>query len=96
MKELTYAEVHKKAMEIMHEHGKPVVAEQPPPTESKESRVILDLVLEDFCTKAVFGMEKYGTMLMSHNGRDALIDLYEELIDACLYLRQAILERDGE
>ena len=29
------------------------------------------------------------------NGRDALLDAYEEAIDLCMYLKQAIVERDG-
>lgn len=39
---------------------------------------------------------KYGTHLQPHNGRDALVDLYEELIDACLYIKQLMMERGNE
>ena len=39
------------------------------------------------------GTEKYGTPLQSHNGRDALVDAYQEILDAAVYLRQAIEER---
>lgn len=52
--------------------------------------VILDI--EQLCAKR---QVKYGTHLQAHNGRDALQDLYEELIDAALYIKQAIMERDG-
>ena len=36
-----------------------------------------------------------GTALQPFNGRDALRDLYEELLDACTYIRQVIEERDS-
>src|SRR5690625_2506260 len=39
------------------------------------------------------GVRKYGRPLQTHNGRDALWDAYEEALDLCQYLRQAILER---
>ncbi len=41
------------------------------------------------------GTEKYGTPLQAHNGRDALVDAYQEILDAAVYLRQAIEERNG-
>jgi hypothetical protein len=37
---------------------------------------------------------KYGTHLQPYNGRDALRDAYEELIDGALYLKQLLMERD--
>jgi hypothetical protein len=40
------------------------------------------------------GILKYGGELKTHNGRDALIDAYQEALDLALYLKQAILERD--
>ena len=39
---------------------------------------------------------KYGVGLQPHNGRDVLRDAYEEALDLCVYLRQAIFERDGK
>ena len=42
------------------------------------------------------GIERYGTALKPHNGRDALRDLFEELVDASLYCAQMLLERDGK
>ena len=35
------------------------------------------------------------TSLQAFNGRDALRDAYEEALDLCQYLRQALYERDG-
>lgn len=39
------------------------------------------------------GIERYGTPLLPHNGRDALRDAYEEALDLACYLRQALEER---
>jgi hypothetical protein len=41
------------------------------------------------------GRRKYGTALEANNGRDALMDAYQEALDLAMYLRQAIAERDG-
>lgn len=38
------------------------------------------------------GRKKYGERLTSHNGRDAKLDLYQELLDAVVYARQGIFE----
>lgn len=40
------------------------------------------------------GRETYGVPLYSHNGRDPLIDLYEELLDAYVYATQYKLEHE--
>ena len=38
------------------------------------------------------GLQTYGTILQPHNGRDALQDCFEELLDAACYACQACLE----
>lgn len=38
------------------------------------------------------GLDAYGSLLQPHNGRDALQDLWEELLDAAVYARQACFE----
>jgi len=58
-------------------------------------RPVLAHVLEDMCMRGVEGVRKYGRPLETYNGRDALQDAYEEAMDLCMYLKQAILERDG-
>lgn len=68
-------------------------AYEPPPV--GEGTVILPLVLADLSERAKHGREKYGTMLRAHNGRDALVDAYQEAMDLVMYLRQAIEERGG-
>ncbi|MFN3199970.1 MAG: hypothetical protein ACE366_16360 [Bradymonadia bacterium] len=39
-----------------------------------------------------FGLGKYGTLVQTHNGRDALVDARDELGDLLQYGTQAILE----
>lgn len=67
---------------------------QPPPVPN-DRPVIQDLVLEDIAERKRLGIERYGTPLQPFNGRDALLDAYQEALDLCQYLRQALFERDG-
>lgn len=53
---------------------------------------IYEYVIDDLRTRMEHGMQEYGVPLTGFNGRDALTDAYEEIQDACLYLRQAIFE----
>jgi hypothetical protein len=46
----------------------------------------------DLVARAAIGKEKYGVMLESHNGRDALIDLQQEALDAVMYAHQYEME----
>ncbi len=65
--------------------------EQTPPVESKGD--CWKLVIKDMEERRLHGIEKYGTALQAHNGRDPLIDAYQEALDLCVYLRQALEER---
>ena len=51
------------------------------------------LVIRDMLDRNAAGVAKYGTALQAGNGRDALMDAYQEALDLCVYLRQAIEER---
>jgi hypothetical protein len=42
------------------------------------------------------GKAKYGTELKTHNGRKALVDAYQEALDLCLYLKQALMEAQND
>lgn len=53
------------------------------------------LVVDDMFARDAAGRKKYGVGLQPHNGRDALVDAYQESLDLAVYLRQAIFERDG-
>lgn len=69
-------------------------AHQPAPTPN-EGRPVWDLVIEDMQERDRVGRERYGTPLQTNNGRDALVDAYQEALDLVVYLRQAIAERDA-
>lgn len=69
--------------------------EQPPPIKNVEPSV-WHLVMADMEDRNKVGKLKYGTYLQPHNGRDALVDAYQEALDLAVYLRQVIYERDGE
>ena len=51
-------------------------------------------VICDIQARRELGIERYGTHLQPNNGRDALLDLYEELVDSVCYLKQVLIERD--
>lgn len=51
------------------------------------------LVIADMHERDQVGRQRYGTPLQAHNGRDALVDAYQEALDLVVYLRQAIEER---
>lgn len=72
-----------------------LVTEQAPPLRN-ELPAVWDLVQADFSARDQEGRRKYGVPLQPHNGRDALIDAYQEALDLVVYLRQAIYERDGK
>jgi hypothetical protein len=55
---------------------------------------VWDLVIADMRERDASGLAKYGTRLQPGNGRDALVDAYQEALDLCVYLRQAIAERE--
>lgn len=69
--------------------------EQPDPVPN-DSTPVWDLVIADMHARDHVGRQRYGVPLQAGNGRDCLRDLYEELLDACVYLRQTIAERDGQ
>lgn len=66
---------------------------QPAPT-PHTGLVVLSQVIRDLEERAEAGERKYGVKLQAYNGRDALWDAYQEALDLCMYLRQAIIERE--
>jgi hypothetical protein len=66
---------------------------QPQPINNAND-AIWDLVMGDMKERDEVGRERYGTPLQGFNGRDALVDAYQEALDLVVYLRQAIWERD--
>jgi hypothetical protein len=60
------------------------------------TKSIQQLVREDLEAREKLGQERYGTSLFAHNGRDALLDAYEEALDLACYLRQLMAERNEQ
>jgi hypothetical protein len=70
----------------------PATVEQHQPNEGSNSPDIWGLVIKDMLDRNSFGTKKYGTPLRANNGRNPLVDAYQEALDLCVYLRQAIYE----
>jgi hypothetical protein len=54
-----------------------------PPTDVCRGFLVIDMEARD-----KFGRDKYGSPLQTLNGRDPLVDAYQEALDLCVYLRQ--------
>ena len=65
---------------------------KPVPNDSPSAH---DRVIEALRARKAFGLAKYSTILQAGNGRDHLVDAYEEALDLVCYLQAAIDERDG-
>lgn len=53
---------------------------------------VVAIVLADMRERDAVGRQRYGTPLTSGNGRDHLVDAYQEYQDACVYLVTALDE----
>lgn len=51
-------------------------------------------VIDDMRERDRLGRERYGTPLTTGNGRNHLVDAYQEKLDAAVYLRSWIEEND--
>lgn len=71
------------------------IVDQPPPRPRSDVVSIQALVREDLTERERIGVQRYGTPLQARNGRNPLIDAYQEAMDLTLYLRQAIDEERG-
>src|SRR5208282_5180128 len=49
-------------------------------------------LIPDIEARVASGEKKYGTRLKTDNGRDAVLDLYQEILDGVNYAAQNILE----
>lgn len=63
---------------------------EPPPLPGTVE--VLPQVIADLQARGEAGRKKYGTPLMTNNGRNALVDAYQEAQDLMLYLKQKIIE----
>jgi hypothetical protein len=53
---------------------------------------VWESVIEDMRERNAIGTLKYGTPLQPFNGRNSLVDAYQEALDLCVYLKQRIIE----
>jgi len=67
-------------------------ARQKPPRPNHRP-AIADLVIRDMRARQELGERRYGVALQAGNGRDALVDAYQEALDLAIYLRQLLEER---
>lgn len=68
------------------------IEDQPAPI-ANDQRPSWELVIEDMQERHKIGIERYGTPLQPRNGRDSIVDAYQEILDAAVYLRNEIEER---
>lgn len=68
--------------------------DQPLPTKNDQPHVA-DVLCEFIQGRKKLGIERYGTPLQPHNGRNALMDAFEESVDLASYLLQKLME-EGE
>lgn len=73
----------------------PMVAEEQRRPNGDGSVDVCSLVKADLEARISEGERKYGQRLTPHNGRDAMMDAYQEVLDLAAYLRQMLYERDG-
>ena len=75
-------------------HRKDTNLNKPEPApQHNDSRPVWELVIEDMQKRDHIGREKYGTPLQAFNGRNPLIDAYQEALDLVVYLKQALIEQ---
>jgi hypothetical protein len=66
--------------------------DQPLPQATDEP-IIQDLVIADILERKEFGIRKYGHALQASNGRDMLLDAYQEAIDLVVYIKGELERR---
>lgn len=68
---------------------------QPKPKKN-DYPAVWDLVIKDMKERDRLGLQRYETRLQPFNGRDSLVDAYEEALDLAVYLKQCIYERQSK
>jgi transcriptional regulator with XRE-family HTH domain len=64
---------------------------QAPPKPGSEE--VLPALIADLQARSAQGATKYGHALQTGNGRDAMVDAYQEVLDLAMYFKQLLLER---
>jgi len=69
---------------------------QPAPRNHIKSNEVLNHVISEIINISNRGKMAYGTRLRTFNGRDGLMDAFEESVDQTFYLKQKLMEFDVE
>lgn len=72
--------------------GRYLQAATPQPMPVGDGEIVLHHVIADLKGRGEVGFRKYGTMLRTNNGRDGLVDAYQEVLDLAVYLKQVLME----
>jgi hypothetical protein len=72
--------------------NRPGDSQELPNPEANKGQDVQSMVIADIEARRQVGIERYGQALHTFNGRNALLDLYEELIDATMYVKQQLIE----
>jgi hypothetical protein len=67
------------------------VGNEPPPG-MISSDALAAIMTAEMAERDETGRQRYGTPLTTHNGRDHLVDAYQEALDLAVYLRAYIAE----
>lgn len=57
-----------------------------------QNSIVVRAIELDMLERDQIGRERYGVPLQAHNGRDPLVDAYQEALDLRVYLEQATVE----
>ena len=69
---------------------------EPNPIKNCNELYIKDLLIAEIRDRSERGLQTYGTYLQANNGRNALQDILEELLDGAMYIKQKIIEEHVE
>lgn len=64
------------------------------PAPKPGGQVVYTELIKDIESRAEFGRSKYGQDLCTDDGRDTLVDMYQEALDLCVYFKKLLMERD--
>lgn len=53
---------------------------------------VTDLVIRDLNARRELGISRYGQELLTNNGRNPMVDAYQEILDLACYFRQKLTE----
>lgn len=67
---------------------------EPAPTGT--GKKVIDEVVLDIKARSDMVEKKYGTPLRTFNGRNAMMDLYQELLDSVMYAKQVLMEMEDK